>query len=150
MPPKIRVLACLWLMMAVSTSNALDATTPRDSSSVNEQTRDCTYPCLLPPQPPSPPASTTICPPPPPPAAIPWTPAWSLPPPPRSWGYYPYFPPPWYVGSAPPPPNPILPYFPWYYKNTLVSQSGPRMGPTTQFLPMLCAWLLLNIVILFL
>ncbi|KAH6759937.1 hypothetical protein C2S51_016886 [Perilla frutescens var. frutescens] len=71
------------------------------------QPYECPYPCL-----PSP-----NCPPPPPPPR---------PPPPYGWLYppsppvnYPFYPPPDYVNNyvAPPPPDPILPYFPFYYKN---------------------------------
>lgn len=81
----------------------------------------CPYPCL------PPPTSVTNCPPPPPstpnpPTAVyppppPSTPEyWNYPPPAPS-GYWPFNPAPPYINiPAPPPPNPILPYFPWYYK----------------------------------
>ena len=98
-----------------------------------------TYP-IPPPSPfvprPSPPSSTTNCPPPPyPPSGGPGY--YYSPPPPPSTGYTPpsygynppsggyyyppsggYYPPSGeYYGNAPPPPNPIMPYFPYYFRN---------------------------------
>lgn len=69
-------------------------------------TQACPYPCL------PPPISTTNCPPPPLPPLVPPPPMPFLPP------ELPLFPPPpgTVLWAAPPPPNPILPYFPWYYK----------------------------------
>jgi hypothetical protein len=95
---------------------------------------DCPYPCLPPPTapavtadcppPPASPSSTYSYPPPPPAPSSYNTPpssSWSYPPP--SGGYIPYFQPPaggggggGYGYPAPPPPNPILPWYPWYYK----------------------------------
>ncbi|KAK4416428.1 hypothetical protein Salat_2468300 [Sesamum alatum] len=85
------------------------------------QPYECLYPCLPPPI-----ASTSTCPPPPsppPPPQPPAPPSSSIycPPPPSGTpaGNIPFYPPPDYVNDyfAPPPPNPILPYFPFYYKN---------------------------------
>ncbi|XP_030452066.1 leucine-rich repeat extensin-like protein 3 [Syzygium oleosum] len=83
---------------------------------------DCPYPCL------PPPTTPAIYPPPLPPSP-PLPPFGVYPPPsmvyPPPGGYFPYyFPPPWYLGNAPPPPDPILPYFPWYYKQPLVPNSS--------------------------
>lgn len=81
---------------------------------------ECQYPCYPPPTgtgTPTTPAYTT---PPPPPSQI-----VSYPPPvgytPTPTGYYPYNPPPPYgtLFNSPPPPDPILPYFPFYYKKPL-------------------------------
>ncbi|KAL3735633.1 hypothetical protein ACJRO7_024715 [Eucalyptus globulus] len=90
---------------------------------------ECPYPCL------PPPSAATDCPPPPSPPSQPLTP---LPPadqpppavlfPPPDAGYIPYaFPPPnWYMNSiAPPPPDPIVPYFPWYYKHPPFQSQSP-------------------------
>ncbi|KAG0451476.1 hypothetical protein HPP92_026224 [Vanilla planifolia] len=72
--------------------------------------------CLPPPTtaecPPPPPAEPIGYPPPSPPS--PGTVFYPSPPPPPV--YYPYFPPPIGYFPGPPPPNPILPWFPWYYK----------------------------------
>lgn len=67
----------------------------------------CPYPCIPPPLP------TTSCPPPPSPPLLPLPP-----PPPPPMTVLPLIPPPpgTEIWAAPPPPNPILPYFPWYYK----------------------------------
>ncbi|GMH26254.1 hypothetical protein Nepgr_028097 [Nepenthes gracilis] len=84
---------------------------------------DCPYPCLPPPTG----GATTQAP--------PATQTGSYPPP----GYYysppmgnlPYYPPPGYGGltTAPPPPDPILPYFPYYYRNGLHrSDQSPAAG----------------------
>ncbi|GAB4840397.1 hypothetical protein Ancab_021163 [Ancistrocladus abbreviatus] len=75
---------------------------------------DCPYPCL---PPPIGGGGTTQVP--------PTTQTGSYPPPqyysPPSTGNLPYYPPPsGYAGfGTPPPPDPILPYFPYYYKNGL-------------------------------
>ncbi|XP_020089054.1 leucine-rich repeat extensin-like protein 3 [Ananas comosus] len=83
---------------------------------------ECPYPCLPPPPPPS---AVTNCPPLPP--SAPTEPIYSYPPPPPGApecegfsppppGYFPYYTPPSSTLPAPPPPNPILPWFPWYYR----------------------------------
>lgn len=78
---------------------------------------ECAYPCLPPPTsvvncppPPSPPSgSGSMNPPPSDPGSIYYYPPSS--------GVFPYIPPPPVVNyPAPPPPDPILPYFPYYYK----------------------------------
>lgn len=88
----------------------------------------CPYPCYPPPTgsgTPTTPTTTTPLTPPQPQTGV-------IYPPPA--GNYPYNPPPPYGGggsfggSAPPPPDPILPYFPFYFKKPLhgVDQSSAR------------------------
>ncbi|KAK9091699.1 hypothetical protein Sjap_024876 [Stephania japonica] len=113
-------------ILLITISMKLPKTTMALRTSVkSDQFSECPYPCLPPPTMPV----TTNCPPPPPPSPPHATPS---PPPPPSSGYYPpsswyypppsgylpyYYPPPAYVNFyAPPPPNPILPYFPFYFK----------------------------------
>lgn len=86
---------------------------------------ECPYPCLPPPT-----STSPNCPPPPPPPSPPHSGSYYPPPspgnvyyyPPPS-GYFPYIPPPYVNFPAPPPPDPILPYFPFYYKRPLQSKS---------------------------
>ncbi|KAI3430036.1 uncharacterized protein J3R85_008314 [Psidium guajava] len=92
---------------------------------------DCPYPCL------PPPTTPTIYPQPPPSLPSPPSPPSEVYPPPSMvypappGGYFPYyFPPPWYLGNAPPPPDPILPYYPWYYKHPLVPNSSSEIRHT--------------------
>lgn len=92
----------------------------------------CPYPCLPPPTavtnyPPPPSSSTPSTYPYPPPSSSSNTPSsyWNYPPP--SGSYIPYYQPPAGGGGggggggfnypAPPPPNPILPWYPWYYRS---------------------------------
>jgi hypothetical protein len=86
---------------------------------------ECPYPCLPPPTgaansyppPPQLPDSFNAYPPPPPLGTNPGDMNnYYPPPPPGSMPNY-YFSPPSYTYGAPPPPNPILPWFPFYYKN---------------------------------
>ncbi|GAB2300040.1 hypothetical protein Dimus_034081 [Dionaea muscipula] len=117
---------------------------------------ECPYPCLPPPLPQAPPApielpppapidqlpppapTTTDCP--PPPVALP------TPPPPSSYyypppylpyyyspPYLPYYSPPYINPYAPPPPDPILPYFPFYFKSP---PPPPYSSATTSLNPM--------------
>ncbi|XXG74353.1 hypothetical protein AAC387_Pa07g3094 [Persea americana] len=95
---------------------------------------ECPYPCLppptstspnCPPPPPSPPHSGSYYPPPSPGNVYYYPPpspgnVYYYPPPS---GSFPYIPPPNVNFPAPPPPNPILPYFPFYYKQPLQSTS---------------------------
>ncbi|KAG2709545.1 hypothetical protein I3843_05G223900 [Carya illinoinensis] len=103
------------LFLALIFLSFLGTIRPDDSS--------CPYPCYPPPTGPG--------------ASTPTTPAITLPPPPPSQfvsypppagynptpaGYLPYnYPPPYGTsyGNSPPPPDPILPYFPFYYKKPL-------------------------------
>ncbi|XP_015895484.1 extensin [Ziziphus jujuba] len=87
----------------------------------------CPYPCYPPPTgtgtTPTTPTTTTT--PPPPPSSQ----TGFYNPPPGS--YYPYNPPPPYgtsFGSSPPPPDPILPYFPFYYKAGLHGTNASSAG----------------------
>lgn len=71
--------------------------------------QECPYPCYPPPTGPGngPPATTT------PPVST--TPPAALFTPPA--GYYPFTPPsPYFSGVTPPPPEPIVPWFPYYYR----------------------------------
>lgn len=95
---------------------------------------DCPYPCLPPPAAPA--VVTANCPPPPPSSSYntPPSSSWSYPPPPPpSGGYIPYLNPPAGGGAgygypAPPPPNPILPWYPWYYKTPPPPPSAAARG----------------------
>ena len=76
----------------------------------------CPYPPCLSPPPPPPPATSYSYPP----------PQYYSPP----TGYLPYYPPPSYgTLYAPPPPDPILPYFPYYYKHPLHGESSATVLP---------------------
>lgn len=89
---------------------------PRESIS----DEPCPYPCYPPPTgtgtptTPATPTTTTTTPP---------SQTGTYPPPPgSSTGYNPYNPPPdTSFGATPPPPDPVLPYFPFYYKEPLHS-----------------------------
>lgn len=105
-----------------------------DAGQSNNYPTECPYPCLPPPTEPT----ITDCPPPPeallPPPSEPLmqpppisqTPPSEIYPPPTDTGYIPYFSPPWFGNglNSPPPPDPILPYFPWYYKHPLSGQQS--------------------------
>ncbi|XP_057765897.1 leucine-rich repeat extensin-like protein 3 [Salvia miltiorrhiza] len=96
--------------------------------------QECPYPCYPPPIGPGngPPATTT------PPAST--TPPAALSPPANSFttppaGYIPFTPPsPYFSGAVPPPPEPILPWFPFYYRKPphqdQSSSSPPATGST--------------------
>ncbi|KAL2485025.1 Uncharacterized protein Adt_29781 [Abeliophyllum distichum] len=100
---------------------------------------ECPYPCL------PTPIATSSCPPPPSPTLpSPQTPrppssgSTEYPPPPRD-VYFPFYPPPDYYFNyyGPPPPDPILPYFPFYYKNPLPSDvsSAADVNPLMAWIP---------------
>ncbi|GAB4827966.1 hypothetical protein Ancab_034851 [Ancistrocladus abbreviatus] len=126
-------------------------TLPRSSS------YECPYPCLPPPLAPSLPAPTSLPPPitttsncPPPPSPPPLTyyqspPQYYYPP-----QFVPYYTPPNYLNPyAPPPPDPILPYFPFYFKSPPPPPSyslAPRLGQL-RILLNLCIPLLSSIVL---
>ncbi|KAI6691491.1 hypothetical protein NL676_028319 [Syzygium grande] len=114
---------------------------------------ECSYPCL------PPPSAVTYCPPPPfppsqpstplPPAADQPPPAFLFPPPDA--GYMPYaFPPPnYYMNSIPPPPpEPILPYFPWYYKHPPFQSQSPEVIHSQSRVAIVVALCFLYIVLL--
>ncbi|KAK1324686.1 hypothetical protein QJS10_CPA01g01372 [Acorus calamus] len=76
----------------------------------------CPYPCL--PTPPLPPSTPSL------PTGIPGN-YYAPPPPPQGFINTP----PFVNVPAPPPPDPILPYFPFYYKNPKLPRSaGSRVG----------------------
>ncbi|KMZ68229.1 hypothetical protein ZOSMA_246G00210 [Zostera marina] len=101
---------------------------PYISISDNPLVGECPYPCLPPPisgnnYAPTPPSSQSqqgvVYPyPPPPPSGIA---AYFYPPPSYGSGYLPQN-----THVAPPPPNPILPYFPFYYRMPPGSGASPR------------------------
>ncbi|XP_039122021.1 pectinesterase inhibitor 10-like [Dioscorea cayenensis subsp. rotundata] len=78
---------------------------------------DCPYPCLPPPS-----SFSAGYPPPPPSQGIP---SFGYYPPPS--GYVPYLSPPFVNLQAPPPPNPILPWFPFYYRSPPSPNSSPSL-----------------------
>ncbi|XP_042390873.1 leucine-rich repeat extensin-like protein 3 [Zingiber officinale] len=105
---------------------------------------ECPYPCL------PPPTSVAYYPPPPPPYA--WS---NYPPPPQDSGYpnlpppppQPYnFPPPYYSLPTPPPPNPILPWFPFYNRNSPSESAAARHDPISA-VPLLAPLLLLSVLL---
>lgn len=89
---------------------------------------ECLNPCLPPPSvvPETNCPPTSLLPPPPPPSEPSTQPPSDFYPP-TDGGYTPHFPPPWYEINAPPPPDPMLPYFPWYYKHP---PFGPHSSPS--------------------
>ncbi|PKI68411.1 leucine-rich repeat extensin-like protein 3 [Punica granatum] len=95
---------------------------------------NCLYPCL------PPPPTTVNCPPPPSPP-VPLQPPGEPPIP-----YY-YFPPPWYLQVAPPPPDPILPYFPWYYRHPLRDQDNPSSAPIQKRSSITLLWIIFLVVL---
>ncbi|KAL5227579.1 hypothetical protein ABZP36_015844 [Zizania latifolia] len=110
-------------------------------SAADSYLADCPYPCLLPP-----PMPVTNCPPPPstpstytypPPSSYSNTPSsyWNYPPP--QGGYIPNYQPPaggGYNYPAPPPPNPIVPWYPWYYRPPPSSATATSSGRGRPFL----------------
>ncbi|XP_074563915.1 uncharacterized protein LOC141820494 [Curcuma longa] len=112
---------------------------------------ECPYPCLPPPTsvadypPPPPPYAWSYYPPPPPQdSGYPYLP----PPPPPPISGLPYnFPPPYYSLPAPPPPNPILPWFPFYYRNSPSESAAGRRDPVSA-VPLLALLLLLSVLLL--
>ncbi|KAJ8493008.1 hypothetical protein OPV22_014729 [Ensete ventricosum] len=122
---------------------------PRSSRS-DYSPPECPYPCLPPPTsvanyPPPPPSEPTWGGYPPPP---PGTPSYNGYYPPPSGGYLPYYSPPDYALPAPPPPNPIVPWFPFYYRSpslppssaSVTARSGAIFAPLlTVFLSILLA-----------
>ncbi|KAL0906775.1 hypothetical protein M5K25_025296 [Dendrobium thyrsiflorum] len=112
------------------------ALTSSPPASADNLTPACPYPCL------PPPLSFTNYPPPPP-----STPDYLLYPPPG--GNIPYYEPPTtpYMNyPAPPPPNPILPWFPWYYRYPPPPSSAP---PPAKFsVALLTAFVMVSFVLL--
>ncbi|XP_062150128.1 proline-rich receptor-like protein kinase PERK8 [Alnus glutinosa] len=94
----------------------------------------CPYPCYPPPT-----GSGTVTPTTPITTTTPPSQTVSYPPPagynPSPTGYFPYNPPPFAgtFSASPPPPDPILPYFPYYYKKPLHStdSSATTLGRST-------------------